>query len=103
LPDAIRTEALKTAAAEWVAYRAERRKPLTATSLAKLSSQITDAVAANGEAAVLAMFDRAIANGWTGWNFPAASSSQRSGRSAVGFNTGPSHVYHPGTPTRDEI
>lgn len=88
LPEAIATESMKAAAAEWVAYRAERRKPLTATSLAKLSAQIADAVAADGEAAVLAMFDRAIGNGWNTWNFPDATRNpQRPSESPRGSHT----------------
>lgn len=85
LPPSIRTDAMESAVAEWLTYKAERREKYTPTGLKKFLSQISSAVALHGESAIIAKFDTAIASGWKGWNF--ADSAPRGSPSTTAATT----------------
>lgn len=69
LPPSIRTEAMQEAVNDWLSYKAERRESYKATGLKNFLGQVSNAVAAHGEAAIISRFRKAMAANYRGWDF----------------------------------
>jgi hypothetical protein len=69
LPPSIRTDAMTEAVSDWLAYKTERREGYKSVGLRNFLSQVSGAVAAHGEAAIIARLRKAMASGWKGWDF----------------------------------
>lgn len=66
LPTEIDTPALREAVTGWLAAK---RKPLTERGLKALATRVSKRVEAHGEEAVIDAFERAVAQGYAGWEY----------------------------------
>lgn len=78
IPDSLRTDTFVRAWSDWIAYRKERKKPLTQMSV---SRQLSSFEAVGPVVAVLAI-DQSIRNAWLGVFPEKISKDALSGRSA---------------------
>lgn len=102
LPASIRTDAMTSAVADWLAYKAERREAYKPTGLKSFLTQIANGVGHHGEAEIIRRLQKAMAHGYKGWDFGDAAHTVGAGRSN-GFHKGPGHIYDPNSETRHEI
>lgn len=65
-PPAFESEELRSAFADWLAYRAELRKPYKSRGLQALKTEIRNKAAEHGEAAVAALIRKCMASGYQG-------------------------------------
>ena len=65
-PPAFESEELQSAFADWLAYRAELRKPYKSKGLQALEAEIRNKAAEHGEAAVAAQIRKCMASGYQG-------------------------------------
>lgn len=72
LPDSLNCSDFKKQFGRWLDYKAERRESYKPAGFASLVSRAANLVKEHGLAAVIDAMDRAIANGWAGWDHPSA-------------------------------
>lgn len=84
LPPSLDTGAFRASWAEWLAYRAQIRKPLKPASVAKLLAKL----ARWGAAAACEAIDAAIGNGWVGLHPPKEGDRGRPGAAGPGGGLG---------------
>lgn len=79
-PPAFATEELRSAFADWLAYKQERRETYKSTGLKNLESEVRNNAAKYGESAVAALIRHCMASNWKGIIFEQLE--QKGGRSA---------------------
>jgi len=70
------SELLKKKLFEWLEYKRARGHKYVAQSMSAMITRAANLVDAHGEQGVLEAIDRAMANGWQGWDQPNAFASQ---------------------------
>lgn len=71
LPPPVDTPEFRARLSEWIAYKAERREPYKDRGRAAMVSRAANLATEHGLQAVLAAMQRAMANGWAGWDQPS--------------------------------
>jgi hypothetical protein len=80
LLDPVPAGPLRDATTRWLAYKGERKERYQPTGLRSLLSRIVNLTEAHGEATVIAAMDRAMANGWKGFDHDVgAANAPRAG------------------------
>jgi hypothetical protein len=68
LPPILDSQEFRDAFAAWIAYKTERRERPKPQGLKATVSRMANVAGSNGVAAVIAAIQRAMANGWRGWD-----------------------------------
>lgn len=68
LPPGLDNEAFRTALTDWLAYKTEKRQPYKPQGLASMISRADSLATKHGIQAVVEAMQRAMSNGWQGWD-----------------------------------
>jgi hypothetical protein len=61
-------ERLEQSVSEWLDYKRQARKPYKPTAVKSLVSRVSKLASQYGDDAIAGLFERAMANGWQGWD-----------------------------------